>query len=334
MIFLRLGPRFLFLRTHNPEKLKEFLVSKLKGEVMVFEDAFDKSGDNNSLIFITDVGPIETRVEDAIYIIMVPDKSSIILAEIINDNASDYVHRIDIGPGFLLVKVSGNNSDTIDKLRIEYKGEELSIKAAITKGELNDTIIAFTDKPLRDVNSSSDLLDRLFLVAKPVSILENELKRRIIRLTTESLEDEKWYELKVNIFDAEEYYEKHLERLSTTLTDIDGGLILGESWTKDYALGLLFVQAYQVWIFTIKRPQEFKKILIGLEYNDEGKRFVDFDLYYKKDKIRWVSAKTETKITRQELGMLLRKELFNSMSKAAVVNLLEIERDIKRIAKG
>ena len=331
MIFLRPGPRFLFVRTSSQEEIKEFLETQLKGEVMSFDAAFDKSGDNCTMVFITNVGPIETRVEDAKMIIMIPEKSSIVLANIINGKIWDIVERVDIGPGLLVVKTVNNNNETMLKIKDEYMGIPMTLEDAVTKGELNDTIVAFTSKPIRNINSNEDFFEPMLLVPKPIHQLETDLKKRMIRLTTESLEGDMWCELKVNIFDADGHYEKHLERLSIILADLDGGLILGETWTRDHAVGLLFVDAYQAWVFTMLTPVEFKKLLLGLEYNSEGKRFADFDIYHKKEKIRWGKLYKEIKLTRGEMGNKFREGLFITLSPEAREKLLEIEGEITRL---
>jgi hypothetical protein len=83
------------------------------------------------------------------------------------------------------------------------------------------------------------------------------------------------------------------------------------------------VLAYQVRLFTLTEPAAVKRILMALEADDHGKRFVDMDLYYRNRKVSKSdkgvrSAKTEG---RKEL----RRELLGRLTPDAVRGLREIE---------
>jgi hypothetical protein len=144
-----------------------------------------------------------------------------------------------------------------------------------------------------------------------------------VRFITHSLDRKEWYELRINIYDASAKYEEHYQRLVLVLSDLNIGMILGESWTRDHALALFSVLAYQVRLFTLSEPTAVKRILMGLEADDRGKRFVDMDLYYRNRKIsrtdRGVrSPKTEGRTE-------LRRELLARLTPDAVRGLREIE---------
>jgi hypothetical protein len=100
-------------------------------------------------------------------------------------------------------------------------------------------------------------------------------------------------------------------------------MILGESWTRDHALALFSVLAYQVRLFTLTEPAAVKRILMALEADDEGKRFVDMDLYYRNRKVS--KSDKSVRDAKREGRAELRRELLGRLTPDAVRGLREIE---------
>ncbi|GEM_PF-1944870 len=55
MLLFRMGPRYLFIRTENTEEITSFLELKLNGEITDLQNGFEKSSENSTLCFITDI---------------------------------------------------------------------------------------------------------------------------------------------------------------------------------------------------------------------------------------------------------------------------------------
>jgi hypothetical protein len=111
------------------------------------------------------------------------------------------------------------------------------------------------------------------------------------------------------------------------LSKLEIGMVLGESWTKDFAVILYFVLTYQVRLFTFFTPQEVKKILMALEYSFDGKRLVDFDLYYKNKKVYWheVNKSKERKKDKLEEAKIYRQSLYEKLSSEDIKTLEKME---------
>jgi hypothetical protein len=69
---------------------------------------------------------------------------------------------------------------------------------------------------------------------------------------------------------------------------------------------------------------------MGLEYNDMGQRFADFDVFFKDKKI---SAYTELEshpgLSRNDIGMLYRNEIMKNMDSDTRNELLRLEKKLK-----
>lgn len=317
MLLFRMGPRYLFLRTESIDDTTNFLVESLNGEIVEFRQGFEKATEHCTLCFITDTNHEKTYIEDAKKIVLIKDSgSSAILSALINSYKCSLLHKVDMGPASIVMRVPGNEHKVIEKCKEIFTGQEVSLIEGIGIGERNDTIIAFTKKELSE--AVADFEDTMLLVPQPVRLVQERLRLEGLRLITQSLDDSQWYELRINIYDSYGKYEDHYNRLMFVLSKLEIGMVLGESWTKDFAVILYSVMTYQVRLFTFFKPQEVKKILMALEYTSDGKRLVDFDLYYKNKKVYWYEMnknrgkgkgkKDEAKIYRQNLYEKLKPE--------------------------
>lgn len=334
MIFLRMGARLLFLRTDKIQELKDFIVHNLEGRLGGFEQCLDESTEDSTIVFITNNRPKKTDMDDAKYIILVHQPSSILLASILSSDLSGLIYRADLGPAILIMRIAGNEDKIVGSLKKSYGGELVSWKDGIRIGEKMDTLLTLTNKPIGRKVSGRDFSDNILLLSHPVNYVQQRLRSESIVFITQSMDTGEWFELRINIYDSKRYYSEHYRRLMLVLNRLEIGMVLGETWTRDHALVLYSVLAYQVRLFTVYPPYEVKKILLGLEYNEEGERLVDLDLYYRNKKVSWVSIdkkrKNRKKRDKVEECKQYRKELFEKLPDTTIQKLLEIEEKISK----
>lgn len=331
MIFTRTGPRLLFLRSNKYKQLEDYLVNSLEGQSFSLNKAFEESSENTTIAFITLPGIEKTRVEDALSIILLQDNSLNILTRLINDGPLDLAEKVQLGPGVLYMRIPEGGEKIIQRISEEYKADYFTYYAAIDKGEAGDTMISFTNKSLNRFFLLEKAWERsILLVNQPIAEVQRNIRRDAVRYITESMENTQWCELKINIYDGDGHYMKQVERLCLAFSDLEVGLILGETWTRDQAFMLFSVVAYQIRLFTLLPPEEIKKLLKGLEYNKDGKRFVDMDLYHRNKKIEF--ALLDENIRRQgkvKTGMFMRNEIFSKLSQDTSDKILKIEEEIR-----
>lgn len=339
MLLFRIGPRHLFLRTENIKEVSNFLVTKLKGEVVGFWDGFVKASEDSTLCFITGIDHEKTYVEDAKEIVLINDSSSPILCSIISNPVSDLLQKVDMGPASIVMRIPPGNADKIiEKTKEIFDGQEVDWIEGIGIGEKDDTIISFTRQELS--RAVTDFLDTKLLISKPVNEVKDRLRLEGLRLITHSLDDSQWYELRINIYDSYGNYQQHYERLMFILSKLEIGMVLGESWTKDFAVILYSVLTYQVRLFTFNTPIEIKKILMALEYTADGKRLVDFDLYYKNKKVYWyeVNKNRGKGIDKSDEAKNQRQNLYKKLKPEDIKKLEQMEKDsldaLKKVLSG
>ncbi len=323
MLFIRRGPRCVFLRTSEPEVLIDHITTAFGGTRCSFEEGLTRAQEFHSLLFFTEPGLEKTRIEDAHTILHVPEESSYILSQLFQDRLQNRVANVQLGPGLILMRVVGSGEELAAELKQRYETTSMDLSEAISAGEIEDTVLLLTNASLSKVIGVDDFLDPPILIKYPSHRLYWELRSKGVHLITSSLEKKQWYEMRINIYDAADYYELHYERLMAVLSELDAGMVLAETWTRDHALALMSVLAYQVRLFSLDPPQKMKRMLLGLEYDAQGKRFVDMDLYYRNRKI----GKNDKGVrnAKEESHLTLRRELYARLSKETQDYLLQLE---------
>ncbi|MCK9444767.1 MAG: hypothetical protein M0Q14_09620 [Tissierellaceae bacterium] len=327
MLLFRMGPRYLFIRSEDIDGVADFLISNLNGQLTDFESGMANASEYSTICFITDTYPEKTYIEDAKKIVLVHDGSSVILSTILNNQACSLLSRVDYGPTSILMRIPGDEDKLVTRLQEIFHGVVVDWAEGIGVGEKDDTIISFTNRELR--HTVSELKKPKLLIEQPARLVKDKLRLEGFRLITQSLEESQWYELRINIYDSYGRYEDHYNRLIFILSKLEVGMILGESWTKDYAVMLYSVLVYQVRLYTFLKPLEVKKILVALEYTIDGQRIIDFDLYYKNKKVYWNEVRSpKNRKTKAEDSKIYRKDLYGKLSPESVKTLENMEKAI------
>ncbi|WP_326907904.1 hypothetical protein [Sedimentibacter sp. MB31-C6] len=328
MLFFRMGPRCLFIRSEKIDEITSFLETKLNGEITDYQQGIKRASEYSTLCFITGINHEKTYVQDAKKIVLVNNVASGILSSIINSHACALIHKIDMGPTSIVMRIPGNEQKLIGKLKVLFDGKEVDLVDGIGLGEKDDTILIFTNKVLS--GPITDVLATKLLIPQSAIVVQERLRLEGLRLITQSLDDSQWYELRINIYDSYGKYEENYDRLMFILSKLEIGMVLGESWTKDYAVMLYSVLTYQVRLFTFFTPQEVKRILMALEYTNDGKRLVDFDLYYKNKKVYWSDVhRTKKGKNKLEEVKEYRQSLYEKLKLEDIKILEEMDKELE-----
>ncbi|RQD72584.1 MAG: hypothetical protein D5S00_00510 [Tindallia sp. MSAO_Bac2] len=322
MISLRKGPNMLFLRTRDPQVTVSEIEEQGIAKSVNLKEGIRDSDEKSSLIFLTDLSSRKTRIEDARYILLSEDNGTEVLADLINSNIGETVSRVDIGTRSLVMRIPGNEETIMKALVEDFGGKPVSWKEGMEEGGKDQSLIWLTKKPLMSRLTEDDLLGEHLLIDIPTDELFDQLGRKVLLYINHSMADQDWYEYRINIYDSYGDYDKHYKRLMHVLTELEMGYVLGENWTKDHALALLSVVAYQIRLFSFIPPAEMKSILMGLEYDKAGKRLVDLDLYHRNKKIGWMETQKETKgntkkRSKSEEGIFRSQELVKKLGEEA-----------------
>ncbi len=327
---VRNGSRSIYITTRKMDSLIEFLQSNLGAEEIDIQIIQDRSREYQTVVLIADVllDDSETHVFRSF---LVPQEPISLLSEMIIHNGSDMVETIRPGANFVIMRAIGELDKVIKEIQKDIGGEIIPYDQYIKNDNSSYTIVGLTEKPLSKGIVVNDFNENFLMVQGEYGKIKRELRMQALRYLNIGIGNKDWNEIEIRIYDIYGAYNLHYDRMMEVFEDLDIGLVLGESWSKDYPKAMLAVQVYRVRFFTFKEPLQLKKILFGLEYLEDGTRIVDYDVYYKNEKVSWnkdMEWKRKKRAERNKEALIAREELFMKLSKDTLIDIQQLEEDI------
>ena len=327
---VRKGPKLLLFETDKKQELKEYLCTRFSARESRFNDAFEKTEEGYTIVFFTDKSSKSIKnigsISDSI--LVVRSDTDPILAGIINDGRCDLVKSLKSGPKIIIMRVFGNVEKVVDLIQDEYDATRSKLCELLVDFEKTEPAVVFTKQPLNEKVTFEDLFKYGLSIDENYFTLYKRFRIDALKYINEGLEKRDWYEMEIRIYDRYRAYEFHYQKLLNVLENLELGLILGEAWAKDYPRLFMAVGVYRLRFFSFYEPKYIKKILMGLEYSKEGKRIVDYDLYYKRRHIHWSDVIEDNIRVRDRLGLKFREDVFSSLKPFAKNKVDELDAKI------
>ncbi len=329
MSFVRSGPRILIVEVSDEAIFKSFLTTHfdhmdITGKVKSFEDIISLMNHHQTLIYIAPNAKENIEKFDIDHCIILNDSAQSFLMKALNCNVSGVVKHVRRAPRIIVMKVIGNIKNTVAEIAEDFKAVIEPTKTVIN-AHSEGTVILFTKANINKRLEFSDLYSESVYTTEHFSETINSLDHHALKYINRNTENKDWYNLTINIRDRYEDYKTHYDRLIYILDCIGAGLILKEGWTEDTGRFFSTVGVYKVILYTYMEPTEIKKVLLALEYMENGERIVDFDLYYKKKKIHWDEVKIKGIGSNDLLSQHYRAQLYKSLDDADIEYLRSVE---------
>ena len=325
---IRGGPKLLLFESASTQDLSNYFIQEKNAEVYGFNEVFEQAGEDHTLIFIVDKITDVVDLSRANNVLLLTEEPDVILCNLINDKMSHLVTRSRISIRLIILRAMGDLDRVVKEISMDYKCVEGSLLQILDSYNEKGTAVAITDKPLHRIVSGEDIFKKALFIEEKYRPLMRGLRSRALKYLNSGLGNKDWYELEIRIFDRYSEYELHYERLVKIMDWLELGIILGESWGKDYPRPMMSVEVYRVRFFTFYQPIYIKKILLGLELLDDNTRIVDYDLYFNRKKLNWSDAADEGIKARHLIGIKYRKEILSKLSKKEIEELHEMEERI------
>lgn len=329
---VRNGSRSIYITTKNIDSLITFLENNLNAEEMDIQMIQDRSREYQTLIIIHDLLADDNDGIQKVTSLLIPLEAISVLSSIITYPETDMiVETIRPGANLIIMRASGNLDNVVKAIQKDIGGELISYKDYISNDNSDHTIIGLTEKPLSKGIYASDFNENFLMLKGEYGKIKRELRMQALHYLNIGIGNKDWNEIEIRIYDIYGAYNLQYNRMMEVFDDLDIGIVLGESWSKDYPKAMLSVQVYRVRFLTFKEPYDLKKILLGLEYLEDGTRIVDYDVYFQNKKISWVDHldRKQRKIaTRVEEASIARNQCFETLSTDTIKELERIEKDI------
>ncbi len=325
MLFIRFASQLAFIDCAERDRVEEYFINKLEGIQKVYEEAAGEGDESSTVLFLKDKNELTDNIS-AEEVILLNRDIKFVMKEIINCDIKNHIEKFELSPSILLMRYIHDWKKVYEELTENYKAEKIALQEAVKLNGEGNTIVALTSKPLHRSVKPVDLIDPPVVIGMSPTDLYKELRDDVLIYLAKTTGDKNWYELTVSIYSKDGRYKDNYNRVCQVLNELEVGLVLNEGWTVDHPFIMVTVAVYQLTLLSLFNPVEIKKILLGLEYNSNGERIVDLDLYYKKKKISW----TEREIkkhgkNRTEVGMYFRNELIKRLPEAAVKRYLDLK---------
>ncbi|MEA4848808.1 MAG: hypothetical protein VB106_16375, partial [Clostridiaceae bacterium] len=322
------GPKILLFESRSIQELGNYFIQEKKASVYNFVDAFERAGEDYTIIFITDKITDVVDLREVSNAFIIKEEPDVILCNLLNDKMTHLVDRSRIATRIIILRAVGDLEKVIKEISDDYKCVEGDIIQIFNSHNEKGTVVAFTDKPIHRTVSMKDMYKKALFIEERYRPLMRSLRSHALKYLNSGLGNKDWYELEIRIFDRYSEYDLHYERLLNIMDWLELGIILGESWGKDYPRPMMAVEVYRVRFFTFYEPLYIKKILLGLELLDDSTRIVDYDLYFNRKKLNWSDAADEGIKVRHLIGVKYRKEILSKLSDKEIAELYEMEERI------
>lgn len=322
---VRTGPTIITISAkEHPGELINAIESIASTRLTSPLESYNNVGEGDTLIFFS------SECSDEVQTYQTTTRTSTILCGIINQNLADKIHRIRVTPPNIVMRLIGDFDRAIDQIAIDFKAQEAMREYLMQNLDERSVLLNFTSEPLNKVITVKDFYKRALLIDKPYGQLLTFIRAKAQEYLSIAMGSPDWNEMAITIFDAMDQFNLHYQRLITVLQGLDIAIVTGESWEPEYTIAMLKSEVYQVRIITPLPPQEIKRMAMALEYDDEGRRVVDFDVYYKKKKISWSSEKTAGGISRPDIGVKHRRRLLSKLPPEAKAVFLKMDEQIDK----
>lgn len=322
----RSGPKMLVLTSDKLKLLREQLESDFHIEKCDIQEAFEKANENTTIIFLTNKRKDVLKLSDIEQVFFTDTQLEFILCKILNEDKYNNITHARMAPRVIIMRSYGDIEKIINEISKDYDGE-VGLFSNFLEKHSDGTLVVFTKSLLNEPVSLSNIYDKSVFIKRDYPSLIKGLKVHDLKYLNIGINKKDWYELIIKIYDIYGEYNLHYQRLLKVLENLQLGLILGEAWGKDAATIFMSVGIYRIRFFTFYSPEYIKKILVGLEYLEDGTRIVDLDLYNKRKKIYWSDVREE-KLDKIQLSKKYRLKIFSKLNHNEKNEIVELEKEI------
>jgi hypothetical protein len=326
---VRSGPKILLIESEEIHEFKKSLTESLGAKEYSFNSAFENAGEDSTILFLIEKMKEVVEEHDILGTLIVPEEPDVFLCKLINNKKNLPFGKVRTSPRIIMLRAFSEIDKVIEEIHADHGGHFGSSMEILNSKNEQGTLVAVTDKPLHHNIGINDLYPKCLFIDQSFYPLFKNLRLHALKYLNKGISNKDWNEIEIRIYDRYSEYKLHYQRLSDILDFLELGIILGESWTKDYPRFMMAVGVYRIRFFTFHDPKYIKKILVGLEHLEDGTRIVDYDIYYKHKKLGWAdSLEKDDPRVRHLLGIKYREKIFKLLSPQEAEKIIQQEAEI------
>lgn len=322
---VRKSTKYLIIETNDLKEMDKYLQQGFNAFKSNVHTVSAQSNEDYTVLYLTDDINKPSIISSKSCVYLISSDLDSILCKIINEKTYKLIRNVKIAPRFIIFRTFGDIDRIIYSILKDYNGKVSDMIETAYNLDLNCSLIGFTGKPLNMNLGLEDFHEKCLQIDYNTKSLYRNLKMNALRYLNEGLANKNWYEMEIRIYDIYNAYPFHYRRLMHIIEHLELGIVLGESWTKDYPFVLMPIGVYSLKFFTFFKPKYIKSIMIGLEHNNDGVRLCDLDVYYNRKKLSWREFAKGKGSTKEGIRQDFRKKLINMLSPESTKYITAIE---------
>ncbi|MHB1393883.1 MAG: hypothetical protein ACYCYE_12580 [Clostridia bacterium] len=184
---VRGGPKILIFESSRIQELSDYLIQEKKADSYDFDAAFEKAGEDYTIIFIidkiTDVVDLR-QIKDALIIMEEPDA---VLCNLLNDKMNHLITRARIATRIIILRAMGDLERVVREISEDYKCIEGNLIEVLNTCDEKGTILAITDKPIHRTMSVNDMYKKALFVEERYRPLLRNLRSHALKYLNSGL---------------------------------------------------------------------------------------------------------------------------------------------------
>jgi hypothetical protein len=327
---VRSGPKILILESPRLAELEKIL-GELCGDKIVEHakprEFVECADENMTILYIVSEMRDLLDLNDFVDMYVIDEEPLLILEKLYEEKARKAIKQVRLGPRLLIMKTIGEIDQIVKAVAVDYDGS-VEATSQILQEHKGGTVVLFTKETINKSLEFHAIHKDAVYINRYFSEVIRHLSKHVYKYINAGLDYKDWNALTIKIYDSYEHYDLHYDRLVYVIEKLGLGLIIGETWGTDAATVFWSVGVYKVKLMTYYSVDTIKKILVGLEYLDDGKRIVDYDLFQKRKKIHWDDIRGNRRIGKKELGIELREAIKEKLTNEELKELKTMENTI------
>lgn len=327
--FVRSGPKVLVIQPRDFDKLRKFIqvnftCKKMPETVTTFEDVISETSFDQTVVYMVENAEQNIEHFDVNRAMIISEGDHNFFMHTINQGGAEEIEFIRKGPRIVIMKVLGDMEGTVQSVSEDFNAlPELTREIFHTHND--GTIVCFTRVNINRKVQFEEFYEKAFYTKQLFAEVIDAIDHHSLKYINRNMDTDVWYELTIKMYDDQEAYKIQYDRLKFILDQIGSNLILREGWSEENRRLFHTVGIYKIVLFTHLSPKEIKKILLALEYLENGERIVDLDVYYHKKRIKWEEVQLSSIKKRSALSLHYRHELYSQLDSERILTLKSME---------
>jgi hypothetical protein len=261
-----------------------------------FSDLYNQADEGMTIFFIKE----NSIPPERYYIALSAYTAERALLMLINEKI-DFIENLTPGPRIIMMRVYGDIEKVIQRVQLDFPGQIVDPENSLVVDRYG-TMILFTPSSLSSPICFDEVYSKALFSGQNYHQVLHDLRIYNLKYLNAGIGNADWHELKIKIYDL---------------------------YGTDAATMFQAVGVYKIRFFTIHEPEYIKRIMIGLEYLEDGTRVVDYDLFYKRRKIYWGDLTGRSERNKETLGLQYRHDILARLTQEDLNTLLAMEEEIR-----